>query len=417
MAKLVINADITDTETKVWYNWDGLEAITSDDVVNFINNLADGEKIDMRLHCNGGSVTEGMRIYDALRTSGKEITATVEGMCASMATVILLAAPKEKRFAYKNASLCIHNPEVCRLGLGCPDRLTADEVEALSEKLRIQAESLREVQNKIVNIYVERTGSKAEDLQELMDKDIIVDMNKAKELGFISSFIEENTASISNHKQHITMKKETTEVNTSLFNRILSKLGFKSIEDVKFDDMVLTATDGTEITIEKESGTPAVGDHASPDGEKTLMDGTKIVITDGVITAVTEPAKAFLNPKTKEPLDASEVQSMLDSLNDGMTELSTNLGEMTASRDALQTQVDSLQARISELEPQAITEEQRSILSLVDELGGIDAIQALRDAHSAGAPRIDGSLHNHGETEAKLGQSFLASIKNQRFIK
>jgi uncharacterized coiled-coil protein SlyX len=147
------------------------------------------------------------------------------------------------------------------------------------------------------------------------------------------------------------------------------------------------------------------------------MDGTKIVITDGVITAVTEPAKAFLNPKTKEPLDASEVQSMLDSLNDGITELSTNLGEMTASRDALQTQVDSLQARISELEPQAITEEQRSILSRVDELGGIDAIQALRDAHSAGAPRIDGSLPNHGETEAKLGQSFLASIKNQRFIK
>lgn len=86
-----------------------------------------------RLHCDGGSVTEGWAIYDRLRATGKEITATAEGNCASMATIILMAAPKERRRAYENAHICVHNPWMCPWALG--DAVTADDLQKYANDL------------------------------------------------------------------------------------------------------------------------------------------------------------------------------------------------------------------------------------------------------------------------------------------
>lgn len=420
MAKLVINSDIVDEVTRVIYEWEGFNGITSQDIVDFINKMdANDTLIDIRLHCNGGSVTEGWRIYDALRTSGKEITATIEGMCASMASVILLAAPKERRFAYKNAKLCIHNPEACGLGLGCPSRLTAEEIEGMSEKLRIQAESLKAEQEKIVNLYVERTGSKAEDLQELMDKDTFVDMDKAIELGFISSTIQENTASVSPIKNNnINMDaNKTTEVNTNLLTRILSHLGFKKIEDVKFNDIVLTAVDGTEITIQKESGVPAINDVASPDGDFTLLDGTSITIKDGIISSLKEPAKDILHPETKAVIKPEDYQTTIDALYNDLVTLRGEkdaLDKTIAERD---TTISEMQSRIDGMTELVTTDEQRSILAFVDECGGIEALRALKNSRSNGAPQAGvNDPKKNGMGNDSLGEGFIDSIRKRRFI-
>ena len=66
----------------------------------------------MRLHCTGGDVIEGWAMVDKLRATGKEIRATIEGQCASMATVLLCAAHKENRRAYPHAQILIHDPYI-----------------------------------------------------------------------------------------------------------------------------------------------------------------------------------------------------------------------------------------------------------------------------------------------------------------
>ena len=54
--------------------------------------------------------------------------------------------------------------------------------------------------------------------------------------------------------------------------------------------MDLTDVNGTTFTVTREEGEPEVGDAASPDGSYTMPDGKTIVVTDGVITEIVEPA-------------------------------------------------------------------------------------------------------------------------------
>ena len=65
-----------------------------------LDNLTENEEITLHVNSYGGDVAAGWAIYDALRQAeGHTIKAIVEGVCASMATVIILAATKENRKA------------------------------------------------------------------------------------------------------------------------------------------------------------------------------------------------------------------------------------------------------------------------------------------------------------------------------
>ena len=106
MAILKIHSQINTADNVADLRYFGYDGISYKDVDEFVTSIAeDDNEIELRLHCEGGVCTEGWAIYDRLRASGKEITAIVEGLAASMATVILRAAPKERRKAYENATL------------------------------------------------------------------------------------------------------------------------------------------------------------------------------------------------------------------------------------------------------------------------------------------------------------------------
>ena len=110
MAKLRIYNQIVNEEDKVFLqDWYGTDGVCYKDIPEFLDSMEDGDnEIDIKLHCPGGDCIEGWAIYDALRNSGKTISATIEGECSSMATIILLAAPKERRFGFENALSLIH---------------------------------------------------------------------------------------------------------------------------------------------------------------------------------------------------------------------------------------------------------------------------------------------------------------------
>ena len=166
MATLKIYNDIQREADKTVSRMFGeAEGVCFKDIDEFCNGIEDTDNdIDLRLHCAGGSVVEGWAIYDRLRATGKTITATIEGDCASMATVILMAAPKERRRAYENAHICIHNPWLCPWALG--DALTADDLQKVANDLRSE-------QSRMVDLYVERTGADRETIQSLMNEDTL----------------------------------------------------------------------------------------------------------------------------------------------------------------------------------------------------------------------------------------------------
>ena len=160
MAKLFINKDIAADSNKLGYWLSGDDCVSYNDVQSFLDCYCDDNRIDVELHSCGGSCIEGYAIYDALRASGKEISCTVVGTCASMATVILLAAPKERRAMYPNARPLIHNPHFASF-----------EGMATIESLGNALNSLQNEKERMMAIYTERTGMTREVLEAQMATD------------------------------------------------------------------------------------------------------------------------------------------------------------------------------------------------------------------------------------------------------
>ena len=432
MAKLCIYNEIVDEETKVMYQeWCGTDGVCFKDIHEFLDSMEEGDnQVDLRIHCPGGECIEGWAIYDALRTSGKTITATIDGECSSMATVILLAAPKENRFGNKNARLCIHNPAVAYLDLWPGDRLTADELEQLKSKLTAQQLSLVEEQNRILDLYVERTGSNREDLQALMNEDKYVDMDKAIELGFISATVEPNTAS--KHKGNNKMK---VSIENRVVAKLLSMAGVAKIEDVEATilDQKITAADGTEFTVEREEGDPQVGDKAYPNGTYTLDDGTVIVVENEAIESITPAGEgedddlkalqqqvadltaqvetltsekeALASEKEALEADKSALEQQVSALASDKENLTATIGTLTSEKEALVNDKAALEAEKQTLTEGQKTEEEAAILATVAQAGGkawLEAVSKMKSTFHRG----NRSFHEHqnpggGQEETK----------------
>lgn len=395
MAILKLNSQIVNDEEKAFLEWNGVSGTSFDDIKSFIAAIpADDPEIDIRINCAGGDCVEGWAIYDALRQSGKTIKATIEGECSSMATAILLAAPSENRMAYQNAHICIHNPFVCGLNVDMYATLTADNIDAMAVQLQNQAAMIRDEQNKILNLYVERTGTDAETLQALMDQNIFINMNRAKELGFVSTILAPITA----HKKSnlINMNKKIKDAFVAFANAI-------GINGVKLADLTITTPTGEELVVEREEGEPQVGDAASPDGEFVLEDGTKIVVANGVITDIVKP------DENNDPEPANEPEPTAKALVD------PNTGEEINDEDA-QNLINEQNARIAELEAEIAElkkekEENAEIVDKVNQNGGAAWLENIMKMQS-------GNFHpknNNGVGDAKIGGGFLASSKNPVF--
>ena len=349
MAVLKIFNDIQTENEKNFCKYFGeAEGVCFKDVDEFCEAIPKGDNaIDVRIHCDGGSVVEGWGIYDRLRATGKDITCTVEGNAASMATVILMAAPKERRRAYKNAQICVHNPWVPAYALG--DTLTAAELEKA-------ASDLKEIQEKILDLYVERCECNRDEMQVLMDEDKYIGVDRAMELGLIGEIIAPASAKkqglVFNNKKENKMaeKNEKVEVKASLLDRALAKLGLKNIEELA-KGLDLSTSDGQTLTVEREDGEPQIGDKASPDGTFEMPDGKTIVVKDGVIT------------------DIQTSSSGGDEGGEG-SELEKRVAELENEVKELQEKLESSENARKQAEAMAKTQEDLRILNAVKIAGG-----------------------------------------------
>lgn len=333
MAKLFINKDIAPDADKAKYWLTGEDSISFSDIQYFMDWMPkDDNRIDVEIHSCGGDCVEGYAIYDALRASGKEISCKVVGTCASMATVILLAAPLERRTAYQHAQLCIHNPYAD--GVLLKGKITPERLESIAADLKAEKE-------KMLALYVERTGQPREALETQMATDSWFNPDKAIELGFISSVVPAISAkkdsNIINSKTNVMVKKEV-KVESSLLDRLLRKCGYAKIEDVPAVAMVITTSTGDELNVEREEGEIQVGDPASPDGEHVLEDGRTVVVTDGVITEIRESG----------------------SEDDDVEALKARISELEAENEALKSNAKS--------------DDDVKVLNAVKKAGGIDRL-------------------------------------------
>ena len=343
------------------------------DIDDFIASIpADDDSIEMFIHSRGGSVSEGWAIIDKLRATGKTISATIDGTCASMAVTLYLAASIRK--AHEHAVIHIHNPYIPGESLMC-ERLNASTLAGMATDMSAESD-------KMAAWYAERTGTDIATIKAIMDEDRDMAMDEAVALGFVQEVLPPVSASIAKTKPNNIMNDKQNKMG--VLSALANFLGIKvALEEDKAQAMVLMTNEGVELTVERNDGEDIeVGDKASPDGEHTLDDGTVVVVADGVITEI-RPAEEL----TEEPTEETEEGKCGDD-----------------EKKALEERIAELEAENAELKAAQKTDEEQHILSRVQKAGGMAWLDKVSKSSYTPSKRVvvSASAGKVSETKARL---------------
>lgn len=143
---------------------------------DFIRQLAEltASTIDVRINSPGGSVFDGIAIFNAIRQHKAHIVTHVDALAASIASVIALAGDEVK--IAKNAYLMIHEPWT----------LTAGN----STQLRKDADTLDKFGDTILATYVTKSGADPKEVRQLMQDESWLNADEALELGFVDEVVD-----------------------------------------------------------------------------------------------------------------------------------------------------------------------------------------------------------------------------------
>lgn len=148
-------ADVTvEIQGEIGGSWWG-EGVTLDSVKRQLGNIAATKKnVIVKINSLGGDVDEALAIYELLVAMGDRVTTECYGRCASAATIIAMSGDKRKMSRY--ALFLIHK---------CWSGVVGNE-NVLEEVLEEQ----RAINGRLAAIYTDRTGSKLEDIEALMER-------------------------------------------------------------------------------------------------------------------------------------------------------------------------------------------------------------------------------------------------------
>ncbi len=154
------------------YDEVGLWGVSAD---KFVKDLAalETEQINLRINTPGGSVFEGLAIYNALVRHKAKIITHIDGLAASIGSIIALAGD-EINMA-QNAFYMIHNPYSLVVGE--------------AKDMRKAAETLDKITESLIKTYAEKSGKGEDEIKQLMDAETWFTADEAKEAGFVDNVL------------------------------------------------------------------------------------------------------------------------------------------------------------------------------------------------------------------------------------
>lgn len=236
-------------------SWFGIPV---DEFVKDLNKIS-ASTIHLRVNSPGGSVFDGTTIYNAIRQHKSKVIAHVDGLAASIASVIVMAA--DEVHMADNAFLMIHEPWSMVIGN--------------AEGLRAEADLLDKVRDTIAKTYMNKSGMERDRINELMNAETWYTAQEAKDAGF-ADFIYEETLE----------KAQVTLFDLSVFSKVPEQLQqecgpptARDLERILRDSgctqkqaksILAAGYDSLQRDAASESGQEGVTEHAQRD----VADGT-----------------------------------------------------------------------------------------------------------------------------------------------
>lgn len=202
--QLFIYDDVSEYGTFDWWTWEYKESETSAEYFRkALAEIPETDTIELHINSYGGSVKEGVAIYNQLKQKKcKEIVAYVDGFAYSIASIILQAA--DRRVMGLGTSLLIHNMWLQVAGNAEDLRKAADDLDVLMESNR--------------QIYMEKVNITEEELIAMLATETYLTPQQAVEMGFADEVsntsdkgTDENTMLEQMQKQLSQMRRTMTE--------------------------------------------------------------------------------------------------------------------------------------------------------------------------------------------------------------
>ena len=133
------------------------------------------DHISIYINSPGGVITSGMAIYDTMNFIKSDVSTICVGMAASMAAFLLACGKKGKRYILPNSEVMIHQP------LGGAQGQATD--------IKIQAERIIKLKDKLNNILASKTGNKLEVIEKDTDRDNYMSAKEALDYGIVDKIL------------------------------------------------------------------------------------------------------------------------------------------------------------------------------------------------------------------------------------
>ena len=246
-----------------------------------IENLGDVENITLHINSPGGSVFSAVAIANTLKNHKAKVTANIDGLAASAATIITSACDTVRM--PKNALFMIHNPITFAYGN--------------NQEMQKTVEMLDKVKNSIIETYLNKTKTDKETLSELMDNETWMDAETAKEYGFVDEIVEEEVG-----KEFVENK---LIINNMAFD--ISKFkNFRKAKGVVIDNKKNTKE--VKMTLEElKNQFPDLYDYVLNEGKKIGKEEERERIKAIDDIGVNNYSELIENAKYVNPMSASEL--------------------------------------------------------------------------------------------------------------
>ncbi|MDR3252035.1 MAG: ATP-dependent Clp endopeptidase proteolytic subunit ClpP [Tannerella sp.] len=141
----------------------------------YLDTSDPGKDISIYINSPGGVVYAGLGIYDTMQYISSKVSTICTGIAASMASVILVAGAKSKRFALEHSRVMIHQPMGGMQGQAKDMEITVREIVKIKEEL--------------YNIIAKHSGKSYEDIERDSDRDYWMSAGEALEYGMIDEVL------------------------------------------------------------------------------------------------------------------------------------------------------------------------------------------------------------------------------------
>lgn len=156
----------------------------------------DADEIELHIHSGGGDAFEGIAICNYLRSHKAKVTAVVDGLAASAASLIAMGA--DKIIMPSNTTMMVHRASTYAYG-------NADSLEK-------QAKMLRDVDDALIQTYRNRFNGEFHELEALLDNETYMTAETAKSYGFVDE-ISDAIESVDSEEGVVQEPEETEEEN------------------------------------------------------------------------------------------------------------------------------------------------------------------------------------------------------------